>query len=319
MSAILEQQHQEQKIQVLDFKNKKLCEQLESQKQQISTLDKSVADYHLSKQQYNETLLCINRIWEQLQSNINLMCRSLSGVDSAQSEVSTSDADALDNIGDPFLKRLLCSDPSALKAVHDAQKEQIEDMSDIEKVLQQRAETTLSALSEVLQLIRERTAYNQQLLDRIAGADGHEALKEENARLRQESENFHKQLDGARAAQLSAQALLKQTDDRLFETQETIKQLKNELADKDYEMDILQRKLIRHAKGSGSGQGGSGAAEPHDPAAAHAPEASTSAAVPPDHEASEEMQAQLHELQQLLDKRTAELDKEKEHIIKLQR
>lgn len=55
---------------------------------------------------------------------------------------------------------------------------------------------------------------------------------------------MRRQLDGARAAQRASDALIKTLQDRLFETEQTLTALKNELADREEDCNVLNKKFI---------------------------------------------------------------------------
>jgi len=117
--------------------------------------------------------------------------------------------------------------------------------------------------------------------------------------------------------------LLKQAEDRAFEAADNLKSIQNDLADKEYALQAAQRKLLRqqqqqqqqqqHQAAPAAGGAGGAAASALAAAAAAGGEGDAAAA------ALQELQAQVEQLQALLEERTAEKDQQGEEVARLQR
>jgi hypothetical protein len=90
---------------LLQFQNQKLSAQLEVQRKEITELESKVEELKKKEGDYADTLLCVNRLWNQLQSDIQLLCTragqskeekdggpAAGGVDEAGSSVKEEDS-----------------------------------------------------------------------------------------------------------------------------------------------------------------------------------------------------------------------------------
>lgn len=59
---------------LLQFQNQKLSAQLEVQRKEITELESKVEELKKKEGDYADTLLCVNRLWNQVQSDIQLLC-----------------------------------------------------------------------------------------------------------------------------------------------------------------------------------------------------------------------------------------------------
>ena len=293
----LQEQAVEQKIQALRFQNVKLSEQLENYKQQISGLEATISKHESASKERADTLMCINRIWDELNKDITYLCqRSGLGDAAAAGTGDSGEAPGLEGISDPYLRRLLSGEPQAVKKVQANHKSLLEDFSESEKVLVERSNTTKEALSKVLAHLQQLPPCSIQSNDDPA-------------------EHLQQQLDAAKALQRSTEALLKQADDRLYEAEENMKQVKNDLADKEYEMQALQRKLMRakqDAAAASSSQGGKAGTPPPAVAGSSSAAAAASNKLGSVGSDVEEMQERLRELQQMLELRNTDVEKEQQ-------
>eukprot|EP00879_Flechtneria_rotunda_P018047 GHRR01018916.1.p1 GENE.GHRR01018916.1~~GHRR01018916.1.p1 ORF type:complete len:345 (+),score=138.01 GHRR01018916.1:206-1240(+) len=326
----------EQNIQVLQFQNQKLSEQLVNLKQQISGLESNVSKYEDERKRYADTVLCVNRLWEQFNIDVQALVSRCTGQplpDAARASTSDQSQEPWERF-DPFLRRLLASEEANLKQIKRNAQDYQEDLSDVEKALHARSTVSLQALSGLLDLIVQRTALataNQQNLQQLTSD---EALNQANQQLQTEVSSLQQQLNACHALQRSTQALLQQSEDRAFEAAENLKSIKNDLADKEYALQAAQRKLQRlkqqqqqepagplqqhplTSQPSGISLPAAGAADPAGRASTSGGSAATPAAaggtVVEHGTAVEELQAQLAQLQELLEQRTAEAEAEAE-------
>jgi hypothetical protein len=295
MANPLQEQAVEQKIQALRFQNVKLSEQLENYKQQIAGLEATISKHERASKERADTLLCINRLWDELNKDIAYLCqRSGIGDPAAADTGESAGASHLEGISDPYLRRLLSGSLQEIKKIQANHKSLLEDCSDVEKLLVERTNSTKQALSKVLAHLQQIPPNSTQ-----GSADPTVPLQQ--------------QLDAAQALQRSTEALLKQADDRLYEAEQNMMQVKNDLADKEYEMQALQRKLMRAKQDAASGSQGIKAA-----AAPSAAAGSSSAGVAAANKLGnvggdvEEMQERLRELQQMLELRNTDIEKEQQ-------
>jgi E3 ubiquitin-protein ligase BRE1 len=267
---ILVEKAKEQNIQILQFQNQKLSEQLANLKQQISTLDGSVTKYEEEKKRYADTLLCVSRIWDQLNADVRDLCSRCStgsstsvgagdpagtASEGAAATVADDDAAAADEDQpdweefDPYLKRLLARSGDAAAAQQKAVKRNVQDyqqeLSEVEQRLHARSRASQAALTKLLELLQARNAAAGEELARLRALAPDAALQQANEQLQRQVVELQQQLDAAQALQRSTQALLKQSEDQAFEAVENLKSIRNDLADKEYALQAAQRKLQR--------------------------------------------------------------------------
>lgn len=273
----------------------KLSFQLEAQRKENRALQQQVSQFEDKEAEYAHTVLLTNRAWDQLVQDVEHLCTS-SGLDNigsnANSAASTSSKDTPSipaNITDPYLRQLLKgADAACIKTVNDSWKQVDGHHSEVERALLVRANTIKTALANLLQHVRQLSV------------SGSSSASPDVAKLQQQLHN-----QAAMQRMLSSQ--LHQAQDRNLEAQETIKKLQNELADTEQELTNAQRRLhaLKHAEGDGAGPSTSGLAR--------------AGSVRPGTPAPEDAPEEVAQLQQLLAKRTAELDAEREAHLKVQR
>lgn len=209
------------------------------------------------------------------------------------------------SITDPFLRHLLSgADARTIKEVADGCKQLEKDQTEVEQILVARASSTKQLLALLLRHVGHVPILQQQ---------GEGANKQQAARL-QAQINRHVAQNRTLAAQLQA------ADNRWLEAQEQIKKLQNELADAEQELSNVQRKLFTMKSSSdlavkeAVAQAAAQPAMPGPgPAAASTPGGVPSSTPgPPAPAVPEDLADELQELQHLLQKRTSELDRERE-------
>lgn len=328
---ILAEKAKEQNIQILQFRNQKLSEQLKNLKQQLKTLDGNVSKHEEFKKQYSDTLLIVNRLWDQLNLDICSLSARCSGQPAEDLPAPAADLPDSWEDFDPYLRRLLNGDASSQKQIKRNVQDYQQDLSEVEQALHARATASLLALSGLLDLIQRRQQTADAEVEALRQASSDDALRQANGQLQDEVSSLQQQLNAAQALQRSTQLLLKQAQDRAFEAAENLKSIKNELADTEYELSAAQRKLQRleqqqPAAGDQQPVTTGLARQPSTPAldaaAAAGPSTASSqqAGDPGAHAAVvEELQAQVAQLQELLDQRIVERESEVEAHSKTQR
>jgi E3 ubiquitin-protein ligase BRE1 len=297
---ILVEKAKEQNIQILQFQNQKLSEQLANLKQQISTLDGSVSKYEEEKKRYADTLLCVSRIWDQLNADVRDLCSRCTSDGSAAAAATAAgsaddpaaaaaiaedaaataaaaaaaEGDAATDADedqqpdwedfDPYLKRLLARAGDAAAAQQKTIKRNVQDyqqeLSEVEQRLHVRARGSQAALTKLLALLQARNAAAAEELAKLRALAPDAALQQANEQLQGQLVELQQQLDAAHALQRSTQALLKQSEDQAFEAGENLKSIRNDLADKEYALQAAQRKLQRMKQQQQQGDAASAAA-----------------------------------------------------------
>lgn len=361
---------------VLTHQNKRLAVQLESLRHNNKVLEDRVQQYDAKEEEYSQTLLCVNRLWTQLNSDITHLVSVATGgpplgaVNGGPSPAllgsrTVSGSCSHAGIKDPFLQRLLHLDLSSAKPFLDKQKALHAESSELEDILIERAHSTKAALSSLLQHIQDarttQDALSLQLTSNCGSCTSEAASVQSHKKLVEESASLRQQLSASHAAARSTAEQLRLADDRLLETKERVKALQNELADREQELSTMQTKYfalttakdlllqaetsaplnhaagasgsgVRPGSGSGSaqqvlpgsgprisGSGGSGSGwgpMPNGSAAAGAggQQWPSNGGV-----GTEAYKDELADIQQLLARRTSDLDVEREQHLKTQR
>lgn len=222
-----------QKVQVLSHQNTRLATKLEEARRESKILEEKVAAYESKESEYAQTLLCVNRLWDQLQRDVRHLCVEALG--DAENDSDKNHAGTKKGLSgsDPFLARLLTGDVPApvAKSVAEGQKEVHASLSDVEKQLSKRCTATKAELGRVLDAVRNAGGA------RMGTAAGHaEQHAEEPAALL-------RQLDHSHAVARTARERMQLSEDRQLEAEERIKQMQNELADAEETIATMQRKV----------------------------------------------------------------------------
>lgn len=323
----LKQVNAEQRVQVLQHQNQRLAVQLNEKTKATRVLEDKVSDYEAKEQEYAQTLLCVRRIWDQVNSEVQHLAAS-SGLPEESPEregsPSTPSAAALTN---PFLRRLLSrsEDADARKEVADGQRALQSDASDVESTLQEQASATHAALAKLLSALHSLHASQQTLSEQLRNAPGStdDALKQENERLAQEAGKLRQALDASRAKELTSQEGASHSEGRLLEVEERMRKMQDELADTEQELATANRKLAtlksqQAAAATGEGADGLGGAGGSMNGLLASRQSSLAGALGTG-PSSELHGDELLELQALLAKRTGELEKERETSARLSR
>jgi len=221
---------------ILQFKNQKLREQIEVQKREKVLLEDTLQALQGKQGHYDTNLLCVNRLWTELNRDIAVLASRIDPSISAvplEEEDSTGCAKQLAGVQDPFLQRLVLDNGGAEKKTAKLLADSSNDLDAVERKLTQRCENTKSALSKVLDAIDE-TRVKRKCEEGEAELD----------RLRGDSEAMQKELDGLRAVALASDSRNAVLKDELLKAEKQVQELSNELADKHEEITVLHKKLI---------------------------------------------------------------------------
>lgn len=120
---------------------------------------------------------------------------------------------------------------------------------------------------------------------------------------------------------------MKQAEDRAFEATDNLKSIRNDLADKEFALQTAQRKLAaarqqqqqQQAQSQGLAAANSTGGAPPATAGAAASAAGVDGSEDTAAATIQELQAQIAQLQEMLEQRTAEKDEQVEAVVQLQR
>lgn len=330
------------KSSLLGFQNSKLQAQLEEKRREHRLLQDKLASFEGKEQEYARTLLCVNRLWTELSQDLQHLCTTaalpLVPDDSGDRNGGVGPAATLPaSITDPFLRCLLAgADARSIKEVADACKQMERDQCDVEQRLTARANSTKEHLARLLQHVGRMQQQEQQQQQQEVKQEQQQAPEQQHHQHQQQAVTISRlqaQVNKQVAQHRTLTAQLQASDDRWLEGQELIKKLQNELADAEQELSNAQRKLftMRSSSDLAAKEAAAASAQqqhqqqqlpptPFGSAPAGTPGTATpgpasAAAVPMAVDVADELQ----ELQALLQKRTGELDNERELRLKTSR
>lgn len=281
------------KVHELQQRNSKLHAELKATEVASAELEQKITALKEEQSSYADVLLCVNRFWDQLNEDVAYLCKRLA-------EFSEAASDELQKrIPDPFLWQLVAGHSRAEKEVRDREEELFRDASDVEKALTRRSQQMHTALSK---LVERMTA------DRTSQPAAQ--LQEQDGQLQSELDSqlkaLQQEVDAQYALNRILKAQIKQVDDKLALNEKATRDIANELADKTQMLSTARRKNFEL---QGGGQLSTQASLP----AAPSRQDSYRAHITPD-----SLAAGGSSLDPLT-KRTAELEKERESNILLQR
>ncbi len=304
------------KLAVLNKRNQQLGLQLEEQRRESNELKERLAAHEAREAEYSQTLLCVKRLWEQLNSDVQHMC-NLAGQDPLQAARYPAAAEAsagpLDG-DDPFLGALLAgADEGVVARVQQAREELSEDTTAVEDALVAQSEATRRALSQLLGLIRggangfagqappasalDAAAAEQRVLSEQC-ALYRDRLRASEARIKQMEEHAYDQQQDLSSANRKI-AALQQTVSDLQQQQQQLQQQQQQLQEQQQ-----QQQQQQQANAGGD-------AQQAQPTARGPPERAPSVPQLVNGDATEQQQG-YEELTELLKKRTEDLDAERE-------
>mmetsp|Transcript_7923 Transcript_7923/g.18973 ORF Transcript_7923/g.18973 Transcript_7923/m.18973 type:complete len:109 (+) Transcript_7923:174-500(+) len=95
---------------ILQFKNQKLREQIELQKREKVSLEEKVSALESKQTDYENNLLCVHKLWGELNREIAILASRLDAAQSALPGIHDDlEGKALASAPDPFLQRLVLS------------------------------------------------------------------------------------------------------------------------------------------------------------------------------------------------------------------
>lgn len=174
---------------LLQFQNQKLSAQLEVQRKEINDLEKQVEALRKKEVDYADTLLCVNRFWNQLNTDILVLCGRL-GVapplsngqkveEAPQAEVKKEQkSKERPCVPDPFLQRLLDSGSAAADEARKLKKEISEEATDVEEQLAARCIATKAGLAVVLDTLEAEQQRKRESTATLASSVDDPELKE---------------------------------------------------------------------------------------------------------------------------------------------
>ncbi len=307
---------------MLAFQNSKLKAQLEVKRDEFADLDRRHQQLVAKQASYQDNLLIIDRLWKQVNGDIQALAERATGVpaslDPPDHSIKREHADSKDCSDvseDPFLARLLQSDAALFGASQQSLKSLWTDASELEQILRRRLTSTVESFGRVLDAIRkgqQQRAEQAQQIEQQRLPDSAAATTTKD--LANDIQNLQRTVDGQQAYIRTLEANLAQTDDEFVKHKEQIRDMNNQLADLDEQL-AKARKSQRAVNGQ------------HPAVAKAEPSLPNSAAssVPlgqPQHSLPKEaflLTKSLEESEQLMSKRESELEQEREAGIKMAR
>lgn len=229
------------------MQRQKLLQQIAAQRQEINLLHDRVGSLEQQHQDYQQTVLFVNRYWGQLNDDVLYMLSRSSAAALPAPESADQAEDVLDhlsNIEDPVLRRLLTTSTSSItKAAQDGQRAIAQNTTDVEQVLNERLLITKESLSKLLETLTQSDGSKQQAT--AEQQDAANAGATEVATLRQN-------MDSLRAAQRTSQEQLRQSDDKVLLLEQQKRDLTTQLAEREQQVLNLVKKLQLGGGSSGS-------------------------------------------------------------------
>jgi hypothetical protein len=141
----------------------KLVLQLEEKRRENAELEERLAGLEESQADYAHTLLCVRRLWDQLDADVVALVTDAElllddGAGPAGAEGSLDSARlATVKARDPFLGALLqaAADPAAINAAAAATADISCELSDVEAALHERSRASQKALASLLHIMRQ--------------------------------------------------------------------------------------------------------------------------------------------------------------------
>lgn len=236
----MEKKQSDGDVTMLKYQNQKLSQQVEMHRKEISNLEQEVHTQKQKQVAYEDTLLCINRLWEQLNNDIVFMSRRAKGWPAEPAKAAAEGG----GLGDPFLDKLLKGSANLIAAVAAKQDDLKEYASEIEIALGGKATSTKEALAVLLGIIQSEQERNDRLAGQLAnGAPDAAAMAAELARLQSECQALRNETDSQKALNRSLEEEMDHLEARHLRDEDNIKSLTNELADKAEEVTPISQVL----------------------------------------------------------------------------
>jgi E3 ubiquitin-protein ligase BRE1 len=317
----MDSKNTDQKLKLLQFQNQNLSAQLETQRKELNNLQEKISGYEGKQDDYAQSLLCVNRLWEQLNQDILFLSTRATGeaaalAPSALAPEQPTESNGTGSISDPYLQQLLkvkvSTAPGSEDLVTDKHASVQSQLTATERLLVARSTQTKATLANLLASIQQQKEHSDALAAALQSSSADDALKAELLALRGAKTNLAVELDATVARCRVAEEELQQQKDRHVEILHKLQKLQNELADKEEESTIIQKKYYA-LKMTGVDQLQPSSSQAEGSRAASAAAAAAAAQLPAGGS------AEAQELRELLNKRGAELQKEREVALQLQR
>ena len=305
---------------MLAFQNSKLKAQLEVKRDEFADLTRRHQQLTEKQLNYQENLLVVDRLWKQVNGDIQALADRAASVTvhklTVVSSVSARQTDTSGGVAvndDPFLARLVLFDSALLAPTQQSLKSLWTDASEVEVALRKRLAQTVDSFAKVLDMIRQGQEERAQLAQQIEQQQlPDSASATATKRLAEEVQALQRTVDGQRGYIRTLEANLTQTDDEFVKHKEQIRDMNNQLADLDEQL-AKARKSQRAVNGQ-------------HPAAVKADANVPNGAAPLTSSSPQTLPKQtflltksLEETEQLMSKREAELEQEREAGIQLSR
>ncbi len=307
---------------MLAFQNSKLKAQLEVKRDEFADLDRRHQQLVAKQASYQDNLLIIDRLWRQVNGDIQALTERATGEPVLKAEPDNSmkrelvdTKEGADIKEDPFLARLLQSDASMVGLTQQSLKLLWTDASELEIILRKRLNSTVESFAKVLDAIRQgqqQRAEQAQQIEQQQLPDSASATT--TKRLANDIHNLQRNVDGQRAYIRTLEANLAQTDDEFVKHKEQIRDMNNQLADLDEQL-AKARKSQRAVNGQHPAVAKAEASLPNG-AAQSASSAEAQKGLPKE---AFLLTKSLEETEQLMSKRERELEQEREAGIQLAR
>ncbi|DBA67317.1 TPA: hypothetical protein ACH3X2_001617 [Trebouxia sp. C0005] len=307
---------------MLAFQNSKLKAQLEVKRDEFADLDRRHQQLVAKQASYQDNLLIIDRLWRQVNGDIQALTERATGEPVLKAEPDYSmkpetvdTKEGADIKEDPFLARLLQSDASMVGVTQQSLKLLWTDASELEVLLRKRLNSTVESFAKVLDAIRQgqqQRAEQAQQIEQQQLPDSASATTTQ--RLANDIHNLQRTVDGQQAYIRTLEANLAQTDDEFVKHKEQIRDMNNQLADLDEQL-AKARKSQRTVNGQHPAVAKAEVSLPNG-AAQSASSVEAQKGLPKE---AFLLTKSLEETEQLMSKRERELEQEREAGIQLAR
>ncbi|KAL3154390.1 hypothetical protein ABBQ32_013866 [Trebouxia sp. C0010 RCD-2024] len=237
---------------MLAFQNTKLRAQLEVKRDEFADLDRRHQQLLAKQASYQDNLLIVDRLWKQVNGDIHLLAERATSSPAPISEAFTLQRDSkasYDSFEDPFLARLLQSDATIHNATQQSLKSLQSDASELELALRKKLSTTVESFARVLDDVRKGQQHRAELAQQIETKqlpDSASAVA--TKQLADEVQFLQRTVDSQQAYMRTLEANLAQTDDEFVRHKEQIRDMNNQLADLDEQL-AKARKCQRAVNG----------------------------------------------------------------------
>eukprot|EP00850_Spirogloea_muscicola_P004025 SM000017S02765 [mRNA] locus=s17:155741:161803:+ [translate_table: standard] len=305
---------------MLQFQNQKLSQQLEVQREEIQSLEKRIKDLRGKQAHYDDTLLVVNRAWNQLVQELELLTvqadANTLGLQILEGKDGFEEGERQDEpvTGDNLLKRL--TKAGSLVGT--------EEPSSLDVALQQRSGTTTKVLECLIKAIEAQRRRHDQCMatleDKVTASDVAEVVQVQHKQLEAEVAAARAAVDAIHVRHKEVLCEVAHLKDTSAKSQMERTRLADELEDTLLELEQARRKMASVSaqkngilwEGSVSGPtapGSSGKPE----SGVHQGNQSADSELPPG-----DVQMALEKAQQLAARRLGELEEAHQAHVKLQ-